>query len=132
MTTTKTKRQQIKMIKDAWNAIDYALSMVSWGQYGKQYLAQNIQEEKDHLRFKPEGVTHGLTALEGAKLFCVKNIAEYLLGHEAPKPEWFLHYRKGCYMAYAIAHKYGDKLREALKDFDLKELSDLDYAELAK
>lgn len=129
---TLTKKEQLKLINEAFQRINYVLSIVSWGQYGDIYYKMNLEEEKAHRRLKPEDVVCGLTQTQAVKLFYVKQIADFLLGADKPLVEHYLSYRKSVYYAYALVHDYEDKLRDELKDIDLEALTQLDYAELNK
>jgi hypothetical protein len=133
-TKTKTKRQIIKSYREAWGKVNYALSSVGWGQYGKQYLKENLDEERSHRGFKPDHVKAGLTINESAELFAIQQIAEAL----ADKPKWtpdlqgYLSCRKSIYTAWSLVINYRHKIAEALKGVDLDEIRALDYAELVK
>lgn len=125
------KKQQIKLIKETWNKIDYCLSSISWGQYGKEYLQLNIREEKSHDNFRGDN-SRGISIVTAAKLFAVKQIIEILSGQDKFKPttKEYLHLRKSIYFAWALIENYGDKLKEALKNVNFDDVLSLDYCKL--
>ena len=56
-----TKRKVIKNFREAWYKVSYALSSEGWGNYGKEYLKLNLDEEKQHDRFRGNDIPRGLT-----------------------------------------------------------------------
>lgn len=123
------------MIAKAWSSIEHALDYSDHHGYARNYLAENTAEERGHRGWGPNYDSHHdsfVTVPKAAKLFAVKQIADYLSGEKLPELRDYLHFRKSCYTAAALVLEHGDKLRAALKDFDLAELKALDYAELVK
>lgn len=130
-----TKRKTFATIAKAWGEIEHVLDYSDHHSYGRLYLVENILEERSHRGFGPNYSSHHdpfVTVARAAKLFAVKQIADYLTGEKMPELKDYLHFRKSCYTAAALVLEYGDKLRDALKDFDLAELKALDYSELVK
>jgi len=126
------KKQQIKLIKDTWQRLDYALSSIRWGGYGKEYLDLNIREEKDHNRYRPDHCKRGLTILEASKLFAVKEIVEALVGQEKDRPEIkdYLHFRKSVFYAWSLVENHREELTKALEGVNYNDILALDYVEL--
>lgn len=127
-----TKKEALTLINKAWTELDYALQNIHWGNYGKEYLQLNIEEEKGHDRMRPDHIQRGLTIREAAKLFAVNQVADYLLGERKLEVKDYLNCRKSCFFAYALAANYEKEIREAWRNIDIKELCKLDYAELVK
>lgn len=128
-----TKNQQIKLINRAFDALE-VLNNQTMSPLRNRYLSQNIEEEKGHRRFKPDGVRCGLTIREAARLFCVRQIAEYLNGAETPAPNQWLHLRLSNLTACALVAEYGEQIKAAWAEFGIAidDLLALDYAELNK
>lgn len=128
-----THREQKKLIREAWGQVAYVLDNLTWGGIGRNYLKENIQEERAHDRFRGESIQRGMTIKEAGKMFAVKQLADLLTGKAGEPPvKEYLHYRKSVYTAYAIFATYEKELREAWRDIDLEALTLLDYCELIK
>jgi hypothetical protein len=129
-----TKKEQITYFRDSWRKLKYALSSIHYGEYGNQYMRLIVDEEKAHRRcFRPEGYKCGLTVPEASELFAVKRISEALLGTGwTPTVKDYIHTQKSAFFAYSLVGNYREELATALKDFDLKILTTIDYAELVK
>jgi hypothetical protein len=130
--TTLSKNQQIKLLKEISSQLSYVLDNIKWEKIYTNYLKENIQEEKNHLRMKPEGVIHGLTAYEGGLLFAVQQIINYLTGENAPDVKSYLWMRKTVFTAYSIVTNYEKEIKEALKNIDYTEVLKMDYCDLVK
>ena len=63
-------------------------------------------------------------------MFTVKHIAQNLLTIEKWKIKDLLNIRKSCLYAQSIVENYGDKIRKAWLDEDIKYLANLDYVSL--
>lgn len=129
-----TKREQIKMIDRAWLYVGEALNNIGIHGYGRQYLALNMREEKDHRRFCPEGIKCGLTTPQAARLFCVKQLADYLNGEVVPTAKDFIHIRQSNLMAASLVANYRAEIKQAFSEASVnpEDCSALDYAELNK
>lgn len=131
--TTLSKKEQIKLLKEISSRLASALNDISWTHYYTNYLKENIKEEKDHLRMKPEGVKHGLTAYEGGLLFSVQQIIEYFANSESkPCFEGYIYCRKSIYTAYSLVKTYNEQIKNALQGIDYSEVLKMDYCELVK
>jgi len=131
-TQTNSKKEALKLVNKAWIELDYLLSSIHWGHYGKEYIKLNIEEEKGHDRFRPEGTSRGLTIKEAAKLFCVTQIADYLLNKRKLDVSDYLSTRKSHFFACALVANYRKEIENAWKGLDIETISNLDYAELIK
>ena len=128
-----TKNQQVKLINRAFDALEVLNNQVM-SPLRNRYLEQNIEEEKGHRRFKPDGIKCGLTTREAARLFCVRQIAEYLNGAATPEPKDWLHLRLSNLTACALVAEYGAQIKAAWSEsgISIDDLLALDYAELNK
>jgi len=126
----KTQAQQIKMVGLAFDALSHVFYSKNTN-YAEQLLAQCIAEEKSHRGFANDfGVYHpnAATIRQCAKAFAVKRVAEYLLTTKPlPSGEAFLHIQKSCFWAAGIADEFKSEIQEAWINFDIRELSELDY-----
>jgi len=120
-----SKHQDVELIDKAFYALTRALES---GRDFETYYRQNQSEERDHRRFV--SAPRGITAPQSAKLFCVRQIAEYLNGQKAPNIGDIFSFRLSVYQAYALVLNHRDKITVALEPFDLTELVALNYAEL--
>jgi hypothetical protein len=127
-----SKNQQIELLKTISGKLSNSLDNISWTAYYTNYLKENIQEERKHLKMKPESIIHGLTVTEGGILFAVQQIIQYLEGEKPPDLKGYIYMRKTVFTAFSIVAQYGDIIREALKDIDYKEVLKIDYCELVK
>lgn len=125
--------KQKKIINDTWQKMEYVLNNQSISHYADRYYEQNLQEEKDHSKFMSRYGSRGMTIPQAARLFCVRQIAEYL---KEPKKTLdakdFISYRQSIFWAYSLANTYRAELTEALKGVDLDAILALDYADLVE
>jgi len=126
------KKEALKLIQANYWKIKEVLECVAWGNYHKEYYNLIQQEEKDHRRYCPDGVTCGLTVGEAVKLFYVQTIFEYFFSNKTLLVKEYLHVRKSHFLACAIAENYGKELFQALKGVNWQEVKQIDYAELMK
>ena len=126
-----TKRQDLQLIDKAFYALERALESKADRDW-RTYFQQNVEEEKGHRRFGSGFGANGITRNQAAKLFCVRQIAQYLNGDPAPKTDDIFSLRLSIYYAYALAARYPEQITAALEPFDLQALLALDYAELNK
>ncbi len=128
-TATMSKKAKLEMIDKAYFAIERALESE---HYGDRLFDMINKSEKQHRKFKPDGVTCGLTVRQAVKLFMVEYIMNGLYD-----PRWtikdVMHIRYECVYAQSIAENRREKLLQALEGISYKEWSDnIDYAELNK
>jgi hypothetical protein len=128
--TAQERKDQIKLIKKAFNRLEYCFSIVSWGQYGKQYWKQCQEESKQHGNWKPEGIKRGLTVYEESQLFYVRTIAEYLYALKPLNAGSFLWTKTSCFYAYALVNDYRKEIVKSLEGIDTQALGRLDYCKL--
>lgn len=130
-TTQLKKQDQIKLIKKINKELQYLFSSISYGQYYRDYLQENVKEERKHQMFKPDNISSGLSVNEGGTFFAVKQVIEFLTNpKKAPDLEAYLYLRKAIYTAYALTENYRADILTALKDIDYNEVLKIDYCDL--
>lgn len=140
-----TKKEQLDLIRKISGRLHTALDHITWSNIYDNYLKENIQDEKNHLKYKPESCRHGLTALEGGTFFAVKHIIDFFhnKNHDIFIPDFkfsvyipqvkdYLSVKKVIFSAYAIVENYNEQIKEALKDLDYSEILKMDYVELVQ
>jgi hypothetical protein len=137
MTTTTpkpayTRTQQLKAIDLAWTFICDRLNNIKMEAMGDNYEGDNQKEEREHRGCGLPRIPHGLTVPQAGRLFCVKQLLDYLDGEKAPDPKDFLWMRKTIFTAYALVANYRDEITKALAESgaDLDAIRSADYAEL--
>jgi len=130
--TVLSKAQQIKLLKKISYKLAYALDNLKWEPIYTNYFKENVKEERNHLKSKPENVYHGLTANEGGLYFAVKQIVDYLEGEKPPDIKSYIFMRKTVFIAYSLVAQYSDIIKNALKDIDHKEVLKMDHCDLVK
>lgn len=127
--TPLTKRQQIAMIDHAWAFLQSELENISMTRYGKQYLALNMQEERDH---RGGSRNHGLTAPQAARLFAVKQLAECVNGRKKPSLRDYMFSRTSPFMAHSLWLNHPTEIVRAFHDagIDPKFVAKFDYVKL--
>lgn len=126
-----SKRESLALIDKAYYALERALESKADRDW-RTYYQQNLDEEKGHRRFKFTSVSDGITAPQAARLFCVRQVAEYVNGDKAPDVSEIFSLRLSLYMACALVARYREQITAALTPFDLQSVLALDYAELNK
>ena len=89
----------------------------------------NRKDEKRH-RYNRPSSDFEASVNDCAKMFTVKNIAESLLNVEKWKVKDLINIRKSCLYSQSVVENYRDKILDAWKDQDLKQLANLDYIAL--
>ena len=125
-----TKKEQIQLIKEAWNCIDRVLEMKAWGNYGVDYLRLCIDEEKKHDKLRPSGTARGITIREAGQLFAVKTMVSGLVDIEKPTLKHYLHCRKSLFYGWSLVENYREELKESLKHINFNDIKSINYAEL--
>lgn len=127
----KTDKKAFKQMEELSIKLNYTLDNIKMEKLYTNYLNQNKQEEKDHRRFSPD-INLPITITQSAKLFSVKNIIEYALHLTSYYPcvDDYLHLRKSCFIALALAINYTDEIIECLDGFDVEAILYLDYAQI--
>lgn len=124
-----------KEINKAFEALDHVFYS-AWTNYADKLFRECLIEEKEHRGFAPEFKGHHtadtISPSQAARLFAVKRVAEYLNGEKFPVGQQFLHMQTSCFLAAGIVDEFGDRVREAWKDFDLAELAALNYTDFVK
>ena len=89
----------------------------------------NKKDEKRH-RYNRPASDFEASINDCAKMFTVKHIAESLLNVEKYKIKDLINIRKSALYSQSVVENYRDRIVEAWKDQDLKQLASLDYIAL--
>ena len=125
-----SKRESFNIINPIYFKLARVLEAVHYGRYHKEYYSIIQQEEKEHRRFCPEGVTCGLTLSEASKLFYVQTLFEYLIEGRTLSSKDYLHVRKSHFFACSLAENYKEELTSCFSRLDFDKIRSIDYAVL--
>ena len=122
---TMTQKEIIKIIKNAYSSLR-VLNNIDWKSYRDDIYNLEKQYEKNHRNYC-DGREFNITIDLAAKLFVVQHIASALKGtrHDVKS---YIYLKQSIFLAESLVINYEDKIKEALKDFDLNQLCDLDYS----
>lgn len=124
-----TLKDTIKMINEAYNSLR-VLNNIDWKAYRDEIYKLERQYEKNHRQYC-DGRQYDFSIDIASKLFVVQHIASALKGtrHDIKS---YLFLKKSIFLAESLVINYEDKIKEALKDFDLNKLCNLDYTILTQ
>lgn len=119
-----TLKDTIKMINEAYSSLR-VLNNIDWKAYRDEIYKLERQYEKNHRNWT-NGRQYDFSIDIASKLFVVQHIASALKGtrHDIKS---YLFLKKSIFLAESLVINYEDKIKEALKDFDLDKLCNLDY-----
>ena len=121
-----------KLINNAFSSL-YKLRNIGSKDYIEELYQVSKKEEKQHRNWiggfydnhnKPESIN------TIAKMFTVKNIADSLLKDNLYCVKDIIRIKESCILSQSIVENYKDIALDCFKDFDLNELSNLDYCKL--
>ena len=127
-TMNKEQKQIKKIIDEAFSQL-HVLSNITWTPYRDEIFNMNKKDEKRH-RYNRPASDFEASINDCAKMFTVKHIAESLLNVEKYKVKDLLRIKKSCLYSQSVVENYRDKILDAWKDQDLKQLASLDYRAL--
>ena len=118
-------KKTLKTIQDAYSSLR-VLNNIDWKSYREDIYNLEKQYEKNHRNYC-NGREFNITVDMSAKLFVVQHIASALKGtrHEVKS---FIYLKQSIFLAESLVINYKDKIKEALKDFNLDDLCNLDYS----
>ena len=123
------EQKQIKKVIDkAYNQL-HVLSNITWTPYRDEIFDMNKKDEKRH-RYNRPASDFEASINDCARMFTVKHIAESLLNKDKYKIKDLINIRKSCLYSQSVVENYKDKIVDAWKDQDLKQLANLDYIAL--
>lgn len=123
----KEQKQIIKKVNEAYSKLHF-LSNITWTPYREELFNMNKKDEKSHRSGDwSEYHKEAASINDCARLFTVKHIAESLLNPDKYSVKDLFTIKKSCIYAQSIVNNYGDKIRKAWIDENIKELADLDY-----
>lgn len=122
-----TNKKTIQTIKNAYSSLR-VLNNIDWKSYREDIYNLEKQYEKNHRNYC-NGRDFNISVDIAAKLFVVQHIASALKGtrHEIKS---YIYLKQSIFLAESLVINYEDKIKEALKEFDLDELCNLDYSVL--
>ena len=120
-----TNKKTIKTIQDAYSSLR-VLNNIDWKSYREDIYNLEKQYEKNHRNYC-NGRDFNISVDIAAKLFVVQHIASALKGtrHEIKS---YIYLKQSIFLAESLVINYEDKIKEALKDFNLDDLCNLDYS----
>jgi hypothetical protein len=121
-------KEIIKLINDAYSELRI-LNNIDWKSYREDLYKLERQYEKNHRNWC-NGREFDFSIDIASKLFVVQHIASALKGTRH-SIESFIYLKQSIFLAESLVLNYEDKIKEALKDFDLNQLCELDYSILA-
>ena len=126
----KEQKKIVKRINQAYSKL-YILSNITWTPYRDELFKMNRQDEKKH-RFGDWSKYHQGSASinDCARMFTVKHIAESLINPNKWQVKDLLTIKKSCIYSQSLVNNYGDRIKKAWIDEDIKYLADLDYIAL--
>ena len=124
----KEQKQIKKVIDKAFSQL-HVLSNITWTPYRDEIFDMNRKDEKRH-RYNRPSSDFEASVNDCAKMFTVKNIAESLLYRDKHTVKDLINIRKSCLYSQSVVENYRDKILDAWKDQDLKQLANLEYIAL--
>lgn len=118
----------IKLINDAYSKLQI-LNNIDWTPYRENLYKLERQYERNHRNWC-NGREFDFSIDIASKLFVVQHIASALKGTRHTIKS-FIYLKQSIFFAESLVLNYEDKIKEALKDFDLDELCELSYSILA-
>ena len=126
----KEQKQIMKKVNQAYSKL-YFLSNITWTPYREELFKIEKENEKKHRSGTwYEFHDNYASVSDCAKMFVVKNIAEFLTYGCKYTIKDILKIRKGCILAQSVVENYQDKILEHWKDEDLNYLANIDYVSL--
>lgn len=124
-----TYKDTIKMINEAYNSLR-VLNNIDWKAYRDEIYKLERQYEKNHRQYC-DGRQYDFSVDIASKLFVVQHIASALKGtrHDIKS---YIYLKQSIFLAESLVINYEDKIKEALKDFDLNKLCNLNYTILTE
>ena len=124
----KEQKQIMKQVNQAYSKL-HVLSNLTWTPYRDEIFDMNKKDEKRH-RFNRPSSDFEASINDCAKMFTVKNIAESLLTPNKYQVKDIIRIRKSCLYSQSVVENYKDKIVEAWKDENIKQLAAFDYIAL--
>lgn len=118
----------IKLINDAYSELRI-LNNIDWTPYREEIYKLEKQYERNHRNWC-NGREFDFSVDIASKLFVVQHIASALKGTRHSIKS-YIYLKKSIFFAESLVLNYEDKIKEALKDFDLNQLCELSYSILA-
>jgi hypothetical protein len=124
-----THREQIKTIRDAYSELSGLGLQDGFFDVAKRLLEMNTVAERRHRRGAPDGIRHGLTVKDAAKLFTVKHLLDGWENTNRFGVEDILNIRTEVLYAQAYASRHYPELGMWFKKWS-EPFKQVDYAKL--
>lgn len=116
------------IVSKAYSRLD-VLNNISLTPYRDRCFRMACEEERDHRRFKPDGLRIPASVADAGRFFVVLRVAECLLG-KRPDIKDLISTQPSAFYAASLVANYQKEIREALTGIELRVLVGLDYCEL--
>lgn len=124
-----TRSQQIKIIREAYSEIP---DLQDGFKDVREYLFdKNEQAERQHRRFAPNGIKHGLGVKDAAKLFTVSHLLDGFAEPDKWSVDHILSIRNEVLYAQAYAKRFHAELTEWAQKYS-KPFASVNYSALMK
>jgi hypothetical protein len=123
------KTQQLKLVQEAYMAIPDLHD--SWIDVRDKLYDMNYEAEKRHRRGAPDGIAHGISANQGAKLFTVSHLLDGFAQPDKWTVDDILSIRNEVLYAQAYAKKFHKELTAWAQEYS-EPFKQVDYAFLMK
>ena len=124
-----THYEQITFIREAFNALPDMQD--GFKDVPRYLLDMNEQSERRHRRGAPNGIKHGLSIRDAAKLFTVSHLLDGWKEPDKWTVDEILHIRTECLYAQAYAKRFHKDLADWAAKYT-EPFKQVDYAELQR
>ena len=126
----KQQKEIVKKINKAFSKLE-VLNNIKWSAYRDKLFNINKEHEKKHRRGDWYNCHSDYASVSDcAKLFAVSHIAESLLKPNKWNIKDLISINESCLLAQSLVNNFKKEILEALKDENIKELSELCYISL--
>jgi hypothetical protein len=125
-----TRKEQISTIHQAYDELDRIGLQDGFSEVASKLRDMNTDAERRHRRFAPNGIRHGLTVADAAKLFTCSHLLDGWNNQKWTVDD-ILHIRTECLYAQAYATKHYKELMPWATKWTAA-FEQVDYAELQK
>lgn len=126
-----SKTAAVRTIKEAYSELVYLNLQDGFKDVAEYLFDKNLAAERQHRKGAPDGIRHGLTVNDAAKLFTVQHLLEGFAEPNKWDVDAILHIRNEVLYAQAYANKFHKELAEWSSKW-AEPFKSVDYAELMK
>jgi hypothetical protein len=124
-----TRKEQLKAIRTAYDELAMLNLQDGFYEVERRLLDMNMAAERQHRRGAPNGIAHGLTVKDAAKLFTVSHLLDGWNDTYKWSVEDILRIRTECLYAQAYAKRHHAELADWAAKWT-RDFAGVDYAEL--